>query len=136
MLTNILYFCLSNNDIQTPDKINVPCSTPYFYKDSLTPPSTSRSPPLEGGGPSTYAARNASLCNVPSSSRCYTLPLEGIQVMSITGYEAFVCMCFFVMCSPSYVFCGTPVVAHMCIYTARKNYYINYKKYRNKNKKH
>ena len=32
------------------------------------------------------------------------------------------------MCSPSYSFHGTPVVTRMCVYTARKNYYINYKK--------
>ena len=32
------------------------------------------------------------------------------------------------MCSPSYGFHVTPVVACMCVYTARKMYYINYKK--------
>ena len=32
------------------------------------------------------------------------------------------------MCSPSYGCRGTPVVARMCVYTARKNYYINYNK--------
>ena len=48
--------CLSNNDIQTPDQISVPCTTPYFHKDMLTPPSSSRSPPLEGGGSRTYAS--------------------------------------------------------------------------------
>ena len=55
--------CLSNNDIQTPDQISVPCTTSYFHKDTLTPPSSSRSPPLEGSGPSTYAACDASLYN-------------------------------------------------------------------------
>ena len=55
--------CLSNNDIQTPDQVSVPCTTPYFHKDTLTPPSSSRSPPLEGGRPSTYAAHDASLYN-------------------------------------------------------------------------
>ena len=54
--------CLSNNDIKTPDQVSVPCTTPYFSKDTLTPPS-SRSLPLEGGGPSTCAARDASLYN-------------------------------------------------------------------------
>ena len=48
--------CLSNNNIQTPDQVSVPCTTPYFHKDTLTPPFSSRSPPLEGDGPSTYAA--------------------------------------------------------------------------------
>ena len=57
--------CLSNNNIQMPDQVSVPCTTPYFHKDTLTPPSRSRSLPLtlEGGGPSTYAARDASLYN-------------------------------------------------------------------------
>ena len=130
--------CLSNNDIQTRDQISVPCTMPYFHKDTLTPPSSSRSPTLEGGrhGPSTYAARNASLYNARSLLRDLHLALESIQLMSITGYETFVCVCFFVMCSPSYGFCGTPVVACMCVYTKRKNCYINYKKYCHKNEKH
>ena len=55
--------CLSNNDIQTIDQVSVTCTTPYFHKDTLTPPSNMRFPPLEGGGPSTYAARDASLYN-------------------------------------------------------------------------
>ena len=37
---------------------------------------------------------------------------------------------------PSYGCRGTPTVARMCVYTARKNDYINYKKYENKNEKH
>ena len=28
------------------------------------------------------------------------------------------------MCNPSYAFRGTPVVARMCVYTVRKNYYL------------
>ena len=43
--------------------IYIPCTTPYFHKDTLTPPSSSRSPSLAGGGPSKYAARDASLYN-------------------------------------------------------------------------
>ena len=58
--TNVFYRLFSNNDIKTPDQVSVPCTTPYFSKDTLTPPS-SRSLPLEGGGPSTCAARDASL---------------------------------------------------------------------------
>ena len=60
--------CLSNNDIQTPDQISVPCTTPYFHKDTLTPPSSSRSPPLEGRWPGTYVARDASLYNAHAST--------------------------------------------------------------------
>ena len=89
-------FCLSN-DIQTPDQVNVPCTTPYFHKDTLTPPSSSRSLPLEGGGPSTHAARDASLYITQALYfEIYTQPLEGIQLLSIAGYEAFICVCFFV----------------------------------------
>ena len=50
--------------------ISVPCTTPYFHKDTLTPPSSSRSTPLEGGGPSMYAARDASLYNAHPLLRC------------------------------------------------------------------
>ena len=53
--------CFSN-DIQTPDQISIPCIMPYFHKDTLTPPSTSRSPPL-GGGPTVYVPHDASLYN-------------------------------------------------------------------------
>ena len=88
--------CLSNNDIQTPDQVSVPCTTPYFHKDTLTPPSSSRSPPLEGGGPSTYAAHDASLYNAALYFEIYTTLLEVIQLMSIAGYEVYVCVCFFV----------------------------------------
>ena len=38
-----------------------------------------------------YAAREASLYNARPLLR---EPLEGIQLMSIAGYEAFVCVCF------------------------------------------
>ena len=55
--------CLSNNYIQTPDQISVPCTTPYFHKYTLTPPSSSRFPPLVGGRRSTFMACNASLYN-------------------------------------------------------------------------
>ena len=43
--------CLSNNDIQTPEQVSIPCTTPYFHKDTLTPPSSSRSRPLQEAGP-------------------------------------------------------------------------------------
>ena len=59
--------------------------------------------------------------------KIYTPFREGIQLMSIAGYDAFVCVRFFAY-KYSYGFCGTPVVARMCVYTAPKNYYINYKK--------
>ena len=42
---------LSNNDIQTPEQVSVPCTTPYFNKDTLTPPSSSRSRLLQEAGP-------------------------------------------------------------------------------------
>ena len=112
--------CLSNNNIQTPDQISVPCTTPYFHKDTLTPPSSSRSPPLKGGGPSTYATHIMHALYF----EIYTTLLEVIQLMSIAGYEAYVCVCFFVyktLCAalPSNGFRGTPVVALLCLYCAK-----------------
>ena len=136
--------CLSNDDIQTPDQISVPCTTPYFHKDTLTPPSSLRSPPLEGGGISTYAACDVSLYKYALYFEIYTPPLEGIliQLMSIAGYEAFVCVCFSCIkhyVQPSYGCCGMPVVARMCVYTLhffKNTYNLITKKYRNKNEKH
>ena len=129
--------CLFNDDIQTRDQISVSCTTPYFHKDTLTPPSSSKSLPLEGGrhGPSMYASCNASLYNARPLLRDLHPALEGIQLMSITGYETFVCVLL------RYVqpFIWLPWDARsrpMCVYTSRTNYYINYKKYRIKNKKH
>ena len=117
--------CLSN-DIQTPDQISVPCTTPYFHKDTLTPPSSSRSPPLEGGGPSTYEVRDASLYNARPLFRDL---LEGIQLMSIAAYEAFVCVCFFV-----YKTCTAFI---WLLWDARSHLYVFITKtYRNKKEKH
>ena len=87
--------CLSNNDIQTTDQISVLCITPCFHKETLTPPSTSRSPSFEGGGPTRM--RHAMQLYITHSLyfEIYTSPLEGIQLMSIAVYETFVCVCFF-----------------------------------------
>ena len=116
--------CLSNNDIQTPDQVSVPCTTPYFHKDTLTPPSSSRSPPLEGGGPSTYAARDASLYNAHPLLRDLHPTHEGIQLMSIAGYEAFVCVCFFLYKTVCAAFIRLPWDArsrpYMCLYYVKK----------------
>ena len=134
--------CLSNNDIQTPDQVSVPCTTPYFHKDTLTSPSSSKSPPLEGGGPSTYAARDASLIDYITHAlkfEIYTTLLEIIQLMFIAGYEAYVCVCFFMYKTVCATFIWLPWDARSCPYTARKNYLIHNlitKKYWNKNEKH
>ena len=87
--------CLSNNDIQTPDQVSVPCTTPYFHKDTLTPPSSSRSPSLEGGGPVRMRPVMHLYITHALYFEIYTTLLEVIQLMSIAGYEAYVCMCFF-----------------------------------------
>ena len=119
--------CLSNNDIQTPDQISVPCTTPYFPKDTLTPPSNSRSQPLEGGGPTTYAARDASLYNAHPLLRDLHHALEGIQLMSIAGYEAFVCACFFVYktlyAAFIWLMCDTRSRPYVCLYCTKKKIY-------------
>ena len=45
------------NPCRTKITVTVPCTMPYFHKDTLTPPYSSRSPPpLAGGGPSTIVA--------------------------------------------------------------------------------
>ena len=121
--------CLSNNDIQTPDQVSVPCTTPYFHKDTLTPPSSSRSPPLEEGGPSTYAAHDASLYNAHPLLRYLHPALEGIQLMSIAGYEAFVCICFFVYKTLCAAFiwllwdARSCLYPYVCLYCAKKLLY-------------
>ena len=146
--------CLSNNDIQTPDQVSVPCTTPYFHKDTLTPPSSSRSPPLEGGEPA-----GAVLVSCPDPASCkeagtrhetspvrlrsrsathlcimhtlyfeiYTTLLKVIllQLMSIAGYEAYVCVCFFVYKTICAAFIWLPWDARMCVYSAPKNYLIH-----------
>ena len=97
----------------------------HIFTRTLTPPSNSRSPPLAGG-----PRRISIIITHALYFEIYTTPLEGIQLMSIAGYEAFVCVCFFAfktLCSPSYGCRGTPVVARMCLYCA-KNYYLNYQK--------
>ena len=125
--------CLSNNDIQTPDQVSVPCTTPYFHKDTLTPLSSSRSPPLEGGGPSTYAARDASLYNARPLLRDLH-HFEVIQLMYIAGYEAYVCVCFFMYKTLCAAFIWLPWDARSCMYVClccvKKILYItfNYQK--------
>ena len=62
----------------------------------------------------------------------YTQPLEeGIQLMSIARYEAFICVCFFLYkhyVQPSYGCSGMSVVARTFVYTAgEKIEYIKYK---------
>ena len=54
---------LQNPTMRTKSEFMAAQTTPYFHKDTLTPPSSSRSPPLAGDGPSTYVARDASLYN-------------------------------------------------------------------------
>ena len=94
--TNVMYTsCLSINDIQTPDQVSVPCTTPYFHKDTLTPPSSLRSLPLEGGCPVSMRPTMHLYITHALYFEIYTTLLEVIQLMSIAGYEAYVCVCFF-----------------------------------------
>ena len=66
-----------------------------------------------------------------------------IQLMSIAGYEAYVCVCFFMYKTVCAAFIWLLWDARSCLYvcfTARKNYLIHKnlitKKYWNKNEKH
>ena len=116
--------CLSNNDIQTPDQLSVPCTTPYFHKDTLTPPSSSRSPPLEGGGSSSYAARDAYLYNArPLRPTSRSTPHHLVQLISIAGYEAFVCVCFFAyktLCAALYTVSVVRPSSPVCVFILRE----------------
>ena len=134
--------CLSNNNIQTSDQISVPCTTPYFHKDTLTPPSSSRSPPMKEAGLAHVRPVMHLYITHALYFEIYTTPLEGIQLMSIAGYEAYVCVCFFVYKTLCAAFIWLPWDArscpYVCLYCAQ-NYLIHNlitKKYRNKNEKH
>ena len=128
--------CLSNDDIQTPDQVRAPCTTPYFHKDTLTPPSSLRSPP------STYAARDASLYNARPILSDYTKLIEVIRLMSIAGYEAYVIVCYFMYKTVCAAFILLPWNACNCLYVCLYcgGIYLIHnlitKKYRNKNEKH
>ena len=67
----------------------------------------------------------------PLYFKIYTLPLEGIQLMSMMASQdikhSFMCAssCIKHYVQPSYGCCGTPVVARMCVCTVRKNYFID-----------
>ena len=101
----------------------------------MTQTSSLRSPPLEGGGPinySTCAASYTSLYNATLYFKIYTTARHAGQLMSIAGYEAFVCVCFFAykkLCTALHMAAVRMklVFARMCVYTAGKQYYINLK---------
>ena len=107
--------CLSNNDIQTPDQVSVQCTTPYFHKDTLTPPSSSRSPPLAGGGQVRMRPAMHLYITHALNFEIYTTLLEVIQLMSIAGYEAYVCVCFF-MYKTLCAFIWLPWDTRSCLY--------------------
>ena len=89
----------------------------YSTWHALTMPSSSRSPPLKGGGPSTYAAgpRCISITHA-LYFEIYTTLLEVIQLMSITRYEAYVCVCFFMYKTLCAAFIWLPRDARSCLY--------------------
>ena len=70
----------------------------------------------------------------------YTMLLEVIQLMSIAGYEAYVCMCFFMYKTLCAAFIWLPWDAHsrpyVCLYCTKKCINFITKKYWNKNEKH
>ena len=116
--------CLSNNDIQTPYQVSVPCTTPYFHKDTLTPPSSSRSPPSGEAGPARMWPSMHIYITHALYFEIYTTLLEVIQLMSIAGYETYVCMCFFVYKTLCAAFIWLPWDArscpYVCLYCAEK----------------
>ena len=107
--------CLSNNDIQTSDQISVRCTTPYFHKNT---PLVRDIRPLNEAGPSRMEPACISIINYNALTpfRVYSPPLEGIQLMSIAEYEAYVCVCFF-----AYKTCAA---LHMTAMDARSRQYV------------
>ena len=90
----------------------------YSTWHALTPPSSSRSPPLKEAGPGRKRpARDASIYNARPLLR------DPSQDMKRTFVCASSCIKHYVQ--PSYGCRGTPVVACMCVYTALKNYLIH-----------
>ena len=119
--------CLSNSDIQTPDQVSVLRYIFTGHIDSaLEPLVRDLHAPLEGGGPSTYAARDASLYNARPLLRDLHYV---IQLMSIAGYEAYVYMCSSVYKTLCAAFIWLPWDArsrrYVCLYRAKKYYLIN-----------
>ena len=77
-----------------------------------------------------YAAHNASLYNAHPLLRDLTTLLEVIQLMSIAGYEADVCVCFFMyktLCAAfKWLSWDARSCPYVCLYCAKK--LLNYKK--------
>ena len=103
------------------------CIYTYSTGHSLTPPSSSRSPSLEGGVSSTYAACPRCISIIITHAlyfEIYTTLLEVIQLMSIAGYEAYVFVCFF-MYKTCAAFIWLPWDArscpYVCLYCGEKN---------------
>ena len=73
-----------------------------------------------------YAARDASLYITHALYfEIYTPPLEGIQLISNTGYGAYVCVCFYeykILCAALRMAAVGRSKSPVCVYTARRNY--------------
>ena len=108
--------CLFNNDIQMPDQVSVPCTTPYFHKDTLTPPLVRDLRPLKEAGPVRMWPAMHLYITHALYYEIYTTLLEVIQLMSITGYDAYVCVCFFVYKTLCADFIWLPWDARSCPY--------------------
>ena len=85
------------------------------------------SAPLKEAGPvHMRSARDASLYNARPLLRDLHTLLDVIQLMSIAGYEAYVCVCWCASScikhyvKPSYGSRGTPIVARMCLYCKKR----------------
>ena len=106
-----------------------------FSQGHMTPPSRSRSPPLAGGGPSMYARPAMHLYIMHALYfEIYTSPLEGIHLISIAGYEAFVCVCLFVYktCATLHMATVGRPLSPVCVFILRESFFhtkFYYKKY-------
>ena len=89
-----------------------------------------------------YEALDSSLYNVRPLLSVYTSPVEGIQLMTIAGYVAFVCVCFFVykiLCA-AFIWLLWDARSLSYVFILRQKIFkyltFNYKKKWNKNEKY
>ena len=91
-----------------------------------------------------YAAHDTSLYNARLLLRDLHPPFEGIQLMSIAGYEAFICVCFFMYKHYVQPFIWLPWNArscpYVCLYCVKKklipNFFLQKSIYQNKKEKY
>ena len=97
------------------------CTTPYFHMDILTLPSSSRSRPLKEAGPVRMRPEMHLYITHATTSRSTPRSLMSIAGY---GYEAYVCVCFFINKTLCAAFIWLPWDAsscwYVCLYCVKK----------------